>query len=128
MINYTTLGIFIFFIGGVYELIGQTIFPTGTTIYKPAEAYSSYILIADHSAIGNHPSTKTRAENAGTFPGDIRLIDMNGNVVHTWEVKPATYTYDLYDEYNPATRARSMARMTGYTCTAGRHIFLFCIF
>ena len=32
--------------------------------------------------------------------------------------KPASYTYDLYDEYDPATGALSMARTTGYTCTA----------
>ncbi|MEE9534056.1 MAG: saccharopine dehydrogenase C-terminal domain-containing protein [Acidimicrobiia bacterium] len=32
--------------------------------------------------------------------------------------KPATYTYDLYDEYDPTTGTLSMARTTGYTCTA----------
>ena len=63
-----------------------TVFPTGTTIYKPSEAHSTYILIADHTSVGNHPSAKVRAE--GTAPGDIRLIDMNGTVVHTWKVEP----------------------------------------
>ena len=63
-----------------------TVFPTGTTIYKPDEAHSSYILISDHSLEGNHPSAKVRAESA--FPDDVRLIDMNGNVVHTWKVPP----------------------------------------
>lgn len=28
------------------------------------------------------------------------------------------YTYDLLDRYDPATRTQSMARTTGYTCTA----------
>jgi hypothetical protein len=69
-------------------VLAQTVFPTGTTIFKPAEAYSSYILISDHNAVGNHPSAKTRAEGEGKSPGDIRLIDMNGNVVHTWKVPP----------------------------------------
>lgn len=32
--------------------------------------------------------------------------------------KTATYTYDMVDEYDPATGALSMARTTGYTCTA----------
>ncbi len=32
--------------------------------------------------------------------------------------KPITYTWDMYDEYDPATGALSMARTTGYTCTA----------
>ena len=66
----------------------QTVFPTGTTIYNPAEAYSSYVLISDHSAVGNHASARIRAEGAGVSPGDVRLIDMNGKVVHTWEVAP----------------------------------------
>ena len=63
-----------------------TIFPTGTTIYLPEECYSSYILVADHASLGNHPSAKMRAESEIT--GDIRLIDMNGTVVHTWKVVP----------------------------------------
>jgi saccharopine dehydrogenase-like NADP-dependent oxidoreductase len=29
-----------------------------------------------------------------------------------------TYTYDLLDHYDPATGTTSMARTTGYTCTA----------
>jgi len=68
--------------------LAQTIFPTGTTIYDPAEAYSSYILISDHNAVGNHPDAKVREGGAENFPDDIRLIDMNGNVVHTWTVVP----------------------------------------
>jgi len=63
-----------------------TIFPTGTTIYKPNECYNSYILISDHASLGNHPSAKIRAKSK--IPDDIRLIDMNGNVVHTWKVIP----------------------------------------
>ncbi len=63
-----------------------TVYPTGTTIYLPSEAHSSYILISDHSTTGNHPDAAVRAQ--GGVPGDIRLIDMNGNVVHTWNVAP----------------------------------------
>jgi hypothetical protein len=63
-----------------------TIFPTGTTIYKPAEAYSSYILISDHAVLGNHPDPKVMA--GSKVPDDIRIIDMNGTVVHTWKVAP----------------------------------------
>ena len=66
----------------------QTIFPTGTTIYKPDEAYSSYILISDHTSMGNHPSAKVREAGGDKFPDDIRLIDMNGNLLHTWKVDP----------------------------------------
>src|SRR5262245_14575089 len=65
---------------------GPSVFPTGTTIYKPAESYGSYILISDHSTTGNHSDPKVRAESKITE--DIRLIDMNGAVVHTWKVAP----------------------------------------
>ncbi|MDH3245395.1 MAG: arylsulfotransferase family protein [Saprospiraceae bacterium] len=65
----------------------QSIFPTGTTIYDPDKAYSSYILLADHTAYGNHPDPNMREANDDP-PGDIRLIDMNGNIIHTWQVKP----------------------------------------
>ena len=77
-------GLFVFVTLEYLALAYPTIFPTGTTIYKPSQAYSSYILISDHSSVGNHPDATVRAE--GTVPDDIRLIDMNGNVVHTWNV------------------------------------------
>jgi saccharopine dehydrogenase-like NADP-dependent oxidoreductase len=38
--------------------------------------------------------------------------------------KPQSYTYDMYDEYDPATDALSMARTTGYTCTAVTRLVL----
>jgi hypothetical protein len=63
-----------------------TIFPTGTTIYKPADAYNSYIVISDHAVLGNHPDPKVVADSK--VPDDIRIIDMNGTVVHTWKVAP----------------------------------------
>ena len=63
-----------------------TVFPTGTTIYKPDEAYSSYILISDANDLGNHPEARVRAQ--GKIPDDVRLIDMNGNVIHSWKVAP----------------------------------------
>jgi lysine 6-dehydrogenase len=34
------------------------------------------------------------------------------------------YTYDLYDEYDPGTGVHSMARTTGYTCTAVADLML----
>jgi lysine 6-dehydrogenase len=38
--------------------------------------------------------------------------------------KARTYTYDMYDEYEPSTGALSMARTTGYTCTAVTRLVL----
>ena len=63
-----------------------TIYPTGTTIYDPDSAHSSYILISDHADLGNHPTAVVRARSKA--PDDVRLIDMNGNVVHSWAVDP----------------------------------------
>ena len=63
-----------------------SVYPTGTTIYDPEAAYSSYILISDHADKGNHASAAIRAQSV--VPGDVRLVDMNGNVVHTWNVDP----------------------------------------
>lgn len=79
---------------GIVSLLGvcslthanQTVFPTGTTIYRPDECYSSYILLVDQSDLGNHASAKVRARSKHT--DDVRLIDMNGNVLHTWKVPP----------------------------------------
>jgi outer membrane protein assembly factor BamB len=79
---------FITLLAASVPALSQTIFPTGTTIYKPREAYSSYILISDHSLAGNHPDAKMREVMVDSLPDDIRLIDMNGNVVHTWSVEP----------------------------------------
>jgi outer membrane protein assembly factor BamB len=73
-------------IAGTAAIAYPTVYPTGTTIYNPDEAHSSYILISDHADLGNHPSAAVRAQSKS--PGDIRLIDMNGKVVHTWNVDP----------------------------------------
>lgn len=36
--------------------------------------------------------------------------------------KGATIEYDLYDQYDPLTKTSSMARTTGYTCTAAANL------
>jgi len=38
--------------------------------------------------------------------------------------KDVQYEYDLYDEYDPETEVHSMARTTGYTCTAVADLIL----
>jgi saccharopine dehydrogenase-like NADP-dependent oxidoreductase len=37
---------------------------------------------------------------------------------------PATYTYDMYDEYDAVTGFPSMARTTGYTCAGVTKVVL----
>ena len=38
--------------------------------------------------------------------------------------KQKTIVYDLYDEYDPETKTSSMARTTGYTCTAALRLLI----
>ncbi len=51
-----------------------SIYPTGTTIYDPSKAYSSYVLF-------------TGGDNIA------RLIDLNGNTVHEWKDAAAHSTF-----------------------------------
>tara|TARA_Y100001968_G_C19158916_1_gene619812 strand:- start:120 stop:809 length:690 start_codon:yes stop_codon:yes gene_type:complete len=44
------------------------------------------------------------------------------------ENSTTTYEINLYDEYDPHTNITSMARTTGYTCTAGANILIQKIF
>ncbi len=57
-------------------------------------------------------------------PGEADLTVMRLVISGLEDGKPATYTYDLYDEYDPATGALSMARTTGYTCNAVARLVL----
>jgi saccharopine dehydrogenase-like NADP-dependent oxidoreductase len=57
-------------------------------------------------------------------PGEADLTVMRLVISGEEDGKPATYTYDLRDEYDPATGALSMARTTGYTCTAVARLVL----
>jgi len=66
---------------------------------------------------------------------DITPMDFTSNLLlHQWKLDPEeeeftvmtviirgegkTITYNLYDQYDPLTKTSSMARTTGYTCTA----------
>jgi len=87
--------ILIFVIGTLASLVFSytafaypSIYPTGTTIYKPYECYNSYVLLYLDNYQGNHPSNAI-SQKSKSLP-IVELIDMNGNVVHTWHVA-ATY-------------------------------------
>jgi saccharopine dehydrogenase-like NADP-dependent oxidoreductase len=56
--------------------------------------------------------------------GEVDLTVMRLVISGEEDGKPATYTYDLYDEYDPSTGVLSMARTTGYTCTAVARLVL----
>ena len=57
-------------------------------------------------------------------PGESDLTVMRLIISGVEDGKPATYTYDMYDEYDAATRTPSMSRTTGYTCTAVTRLVL----
>ncbi len=57
-------------------------------------------------------------------PDEADLTVMRLVISGVEDGKPATYTYDMYDEYDPATRIPSMARTTGYTCAAVTRVVL----
>ena len=63
----------------------QTVYPTGVTIYNPEKAYNGYLLDVGCMTYTNHPNARYRGSDA-IYEGEIYLRDMNGNVVHSWEV------------------------------------------
>jgi len=77
-----------------------TYYPTGTTSYDPGKAFSSYVLVPEGYVMMNNPAYKGKEEAAdptkrdlswavkGEKSTEVRLIDMNGNVVHQWNVVP----------------------------------------
>jgi saccharopine dehydrogenase-like NADP-dependent oxidoreductase len=51
-------------------------------------------------------------------PGEKDLTIMRVSVAGTKDGQKTTYTWDLFDRYDPKTMVHSMARTTGYTATA----------
>ncbi len=51
-------------------------------------------------------------------PGEEDFTVMEIEIEGSENGKPKKYVYDLYDRYNRETQTTSMARTTGYTCTA----------
>lgn len=49
---------------------------------------------------------------------------MKINISGTENGQRKTIAYDLYDEYDPVTKTSSMARTTGYTCTAAVNLVI----
>jgi saccharopine dehydrogenase-like NADP-dependent oxidoreductase len=57
-------------------------------------------------------------------PGEADLTVMRLVISGEEDGKPTAYTYEMYDEYDPATGTVSMARTTGYTCNAVARLVL----
>lgn len=76
------------FAGAGLAMAYPTVYPIGTTIYKPDLAYNSYILVPEDLFYGNdydavkRQGTKTDKPNPNS--DQVYLVDMNGNIVHTW--------------------------------------------
>jgi lysine 6-dehydrogenase len=57
-------------------------------------------------------------------PDEADLTVMRLVISGVEDGKPATYTYDMYDEYDSLTGTPSMSRTTGYTCAAVTRLVL----
>jgi len=57
-------------------------------------------------------------------PGDEEFTVMRIRISGEENSKPATYEYNLLDRTDKATDTLSMARTTGYTCTAAAHLIV----
>lgn len=75
-------------------LAAPSVYPTGTTIYEPENAYNGYVLISV-----DFKDVYAKVDNSDVFPKPdfnagipaaqgsdvVFLMDMNGNVVNTWK-------------------------------------------
>ena len=57
---------------------GPTVYPTGVTRYDPDQAYNGFALV---NTVTNYGASEDIGESI-----PVRLIDMNGNTVHSWDV------------------------------------------
>lgn len=57
-------------------------------------------------------------------PGEADLTVMRLVISGEEDGRQTTYSYDMYDEYDSATEALSMARTTGYTCAGVARLVL----
>ncbi|MGK7395482.1 MAG: saccharopine dehydrogenase C-terminal domain-containing protein [Candidatus Cyclobacteriaceae bacterium M3_2C_046] len=57
-------------------------------------------------------------------PGEADLTIMKIIIDGLKDHQPIRYTYDLFDQYDPETDETSMARTTGYVCTAVANLML----
>ncbi|MDY0094647.1 MAG: saccharopine dehydrogenase C-terminal domain-containing protein [Candidatus Vecturithrix sp.] len=57
-------------------------------------------------------------------PGEEEFTVMHINVIGMENGQRKTYTYHMFDKFDAATKTSSMARTTGYTCTAAARLVL----
>ena len=69
-----------------------SIYPTGTTVYNPEKAFNGYTLFT----MGHFPKGVEPYES----PSTMYLIDMNGNIVHTWKLPFETHHGELKQNGN----------------------------
>lgn len=57
-------------------------------------------------------------------PGEREFTIMKVEIAGIENNQPAKHSYQVYDEYDEKTQTSSMARTTGYTCSAGVNLLL----
>lgn len=84
---------------------------SGFFSYEPVEVAGAKIRPIDLTVKMLMPKWKLK-------PGEADLTLMRIEIEGTENGAPVKYTYSLFDRYNDETDTISMARTTGYTCTA----------
>lgn len=74
--------------------------------------------VADTEVVPRDLSAELLSAAWGLADDDEDLTVMRVEVEGEENGHPITHVYDLFDRYNRETRTHSMARTTGYTCTA----------
>jgi saccharopine dehydrogenase-like NADP-dependent oxidoreductase len=82
------------------------------------------IKIGDAEVSPREFTSKMLIKEWALAPGEEEITIMRVTVAGEESGRPKTYVYHLYDEYDRATGTSSMARTTGYTCTAAAELLL----
>ena len=85
--------------------------------YEPVDVNGQQVRPIDVTARLLFPKWKLK-------PGEGDFTVMRITVEGVENGRPKTFTYDLLDKYDDATGTISMARTTGFTCTAVANLLL----
>ena len=111
------------------NMIEKTLRYPGTTEYIKVLRETGFFSYAEINVGGNkiRPidfTSKILFPKWKLQPGEGDLTVMKIIIRGKEDGKPVVYTYDLYDEYDLESDTISMARTTGYTCTAVADLIL----
>ncbi len=113
----------------VPDMIEKTLRYPGTIEYVKALRESGFFS-TEEIEIDGHPvrpldlTGKLLISKWKLHPGEEDLTVMRIAITGSHRGRKETHTYELFDRYDKATQTLSMARTTGYTCTAVANLLL----